>query len=138
MTTTSYPSPRHAQDSGGLHILVVDDDEDMRTLVGAFLEHMGTVACCADAYEALARVQAEPFDVVVLDLVLPGASGADFMERLEATGLNIPVVVVSASDRDGTLSERARTAGAAAVMEKPFDARLLTLNVARATQWVNR
>jgi len=138
MTTTSYRSPRGARDSGGLHILVVDDDPETQTLVAESLATLGTVECCSDAYQALARAQAEPFDVVVLELLLPGASGVDLIERLAATGLHIPVVVVSAGGTEGVLADRARDAGATAVMEKPFDARLLAFNVARATQWVNR
>ena len=138
MTTTSYRSPRNAPGPGGLHILVVDDDPDTRTLVAASLATLGTVECCSDAYQALALVQAGPFDAVVLELLLPGASGVDFMERLAATGLNIPYVVISAGGAEGVLADRARDAGAAAVMDKPFDARLLAFNVAQATQSVDR
>jgi len=137
MTTTSYRSARDAEGSGALHILVVDDDSETRTLVASSLATLGIVECCSDAYQALARVQAEPFDVIVLELLLPGASGADLIERLAATGLNIPVVVVSAGGTEGVLADRAREAGATAVLEKPLDARLLAFNVVRATQWVN-
>jgi CheY-like chemotaxis protein len=136
--TTTYRSPQSPPAPGGLHILVVDDDPETRALFGAALATLGTVECCSDAYQALARVQAEPFDVIVMELLLPGASGVDLIERLAATGLNIPVVVVSAGGTEGVLADRARDAGATAVMEKPFDARLLAFNVARATAWVNR
>lgn len=135
---TTYRTDRDERASAALQILLVDDDSDTRTLVAASLETLGAVECCSDAYQALARVQAEPFDVIVMELLLPGASGVDLIERLAATGLNIPVVVVSAGGTEGVLADRARDAGATAVMEKPFDARLLAFNVARATQWVNR
>jgi two-component system, NtrC family, response regulator HydG len=138
VASTRLERARDSQGSGGLHILVVDDDPETRTLVAASVASLGTVECCSDAYQALALLQAEPFDVVVLELLLPGASGVDFMERLAATSLHIPVVVVSASGTEGVLADRARDAGATAVMEKPLDARLLALNVTRATQWVNR
>lgn len=79
----------------------------------------------SDAYEALTVLDAESVDVIVLDLLLPGASGVDLLERLDARGSRIPTLVVSGAESDHALAEAARLAGACAVMTKPVARRLL-------------
>lgn len=119
---------------GGLRILVVEDDEDLRALYGEFLAELGSVDRCPDAYQALAWLETERYDVVVLDLLLPGANGIDLLERARGKGIHVPVVVVSASGDGSELARRASAAGATVVMEKPFDRRLLAFNVTQVAR----
>jgi len=130
-------TPSTGRRPGGLHILVVDDDPEMLEMLNGSLPGIGRIEQCHDAYQALARLENEPFDVVILELLLPGASGVDLIERLDAAGLKVPVVVLSAGGSEGALADRARRAGARAVMDKPVDRRILAFNIAEATRWVN-
>ena len=114
-------SPGRSRGSGpdALRVLVVDDNPDVRDFLWLLLEEFGSAVLCADADEAMARLEAEPFDVVVMDLVLPGKSGADMLEWMRREGLHTPAVVVSGLS-DGPMVGRVLRAGAVFV-EKPFD-----------------
>jgi CheY-like chemotaxis protein len=130
-TTAGHPSSLDGE-SPGIRILIVEDDEDLRALYSELLADMGRVETCPDAYQALARLEGERFDVIVLDLLLPGASGIELLDRLRAKEIDVPVVVVSGSGDGSELASQAHAAGAAVVMEKPFDRRMLSFNVAQA------
>jgi two-component system phosphate regulon response regulator PhoB len=76
-------------------VLVVDDDEQVRTVVAWQLEAEGfTVAGAADGATALGAVEADPPDLIVLDLSLPRVDGLDVLTRLRRTS-TIPVIVVT-------------------------------------------
>jgi CheY-like chemotaxis protein len=90
-----------------LRLLVVDDDPDMRCLLGEILRPLGAVVAVPDVYQALNAVRYEPVDAIVLDLVFPGASGFDLMERLRTLQMPTPVVVVTGLTSDVAL-RRAR------------------------------
>jgi DNA-binding response OmpR family regulator len=76
-------------------VLVVDDDEQVRTLVTWQLEAEGfSVAGAADGAIALGAVEADPPDLIVLDLSLPRVDGLDVLTRLRRTS-TIPVIVVT-------------------------------------------
>ena len=113
----------------GLQILVVDDDPDMRTLITRVLGDLGTVHGVPDVYQALGWIDAEPVDVMVLDLLLPGASGIELLSRLRRRGRTVPTVVLSGVGGDG-IGQMARDAGADVVLPKPFEADLLRTTVA--------
>ena len=117
-----------------IRILIVDDDEDTRTLLVGLLKDLGKVHAAPDVYQALAYLDAHTVDVVVLDLLLPGANGVVLLERLNETGRRIPVVVVSGVGANNQLSRLARDAGAQAIVTKPFDGLLLRENVLAASQ----
>lgn len=79
-------------------VLVVDDDEDIRALFRCVLELDGfEVACAADGEEALAIGTADRPDFIVLDLMMPRMSGAEFLAEIRDRPAlaNVPVVVCS-------------------------------------------
>ena len=83
--------------------LVVDDDRDIRETVAELLEDQGySVHCAADGREALAWLQEHPreTEVVVLDMMMPGMNGEEFLCEKESTPqlADLPVVVVSAQE----------------------------------------
>lgn len=83
------------------HILVVDDLEANRDLLARRLQHQGhRVHAVADGETALAALRAEGFDLVMLDLMMPGMDGAAVLKLIKADEVlkHIPVVMVSASD----------------------------------------
>ncbi len=66
----------------GAHILVVDDDKRIRALLSRFLMREGYfVSAAANAEEAMARLRDLAFDLIVLDVMMPGESGTSFARR---------------------------------------------------------
>ena len=79
-------------------ILVVEDDDQIAAIVRDGLSRMGyRVELAADGPAALAAVRAQPFDLVVLDLLLPGMDGVEVCRRLRAQG-GPPVIMLTARD----------------------------------------
>jgi CheY-like chemotaxis protein len=103
-------------------VLVADDKESSRELVRTVLEHAGcTVEEAADGREALAKITADPPNLVVLDLHMPGLDGFSVMEllRQDARYTSLPVVALTASAMQGD-RERALAAGFVEYMNKPI------------------
>jgi CheY-like chemotaxis protein len=104
----------------GFRILVVDDEEDVRQLVSRILEDAGfDVAVASDGREAIERLVAEPHDLIVLDIMMPGIDGWEVLghvARMEAP----PSVLVLTGRAYHEVVERAKHEGAAAVLSKPF------------------
>ena len=64
------------------HVLVVDDDDRLRTLLAKYLGDNGFIVTPADgAEEARRRMQSLTFDIIVLDLMMPGETGLEFAEN---------------------------------------------------------
>jgi CheY-like chemotaxis protein len=108
-----------------LSVLYVDDDADIRTIVGMALalDPALTLTEAATGEEALALVS-DGFvpDVAVVDMMMPGINGRVLMERLhrqEATA-HVPVIVITARARAADIAAY-RAAGAIGVITKPFD-----------------
>src|ERR687887_598656 len=79
-------------------ILVVEDDEQIAAIVRDGLSRMGyRVELAADGPAALAAGRAQPFDLVVLDLMLPGMDGVEVCQRLRTWG-GLPVIMLTARD----------------------------------------
>jgi DNA-binding response OmpR family regulator len=96
--------------------LLVDDDVDAAQHLKMHLEsQMGRAVVVPDVYQALARHAEDPFDVVVLEVALPGASGIDLLERLAPA---VPAVVVTWLTSPA-ITARALQAGAHSVHTKP-------------------
>lgn len=103
------------------HVLVVDDEPDLRLLLRINLEVQGhRVSQAGDGAVALTAVAAEAPDVVVLDVMMPVLDGWGVLERLRAGGADLPVIVVSAKD-DPASVRRAFELGADDHLAKPFD-----------------
>ena len=105
-------------------VLVAEDDAAIRKLICAIVRKQGVeVVSASDGAEAIARAQSEPFDALLLDLMMPNENGWQVMQQLTAQQsplLAKTVVITAASDREiGDLPEQAR------VIRKPFDIREL-------------
>src|SRR5450756_1813795 len=78
-------------------ILVVDDTKNIRLLLGKSLELEGyTVKYAIDGKQALAMMQAEPFDLVFLDIKLPEIRGTEVLHRIRDMGITTPVIIITA------------------------------------------
>ena len=79
------------------HILVVDDDKNIRLLFRAELENAGyTVVTASDGAEALEIMDREHIDLVVLDIMMPNMDGYEFTRLLRESQNNLPILMVSA------------------------------------------
>jgi DNA-binding response OmpR family regulator len=106
--------------SPSLRILIVEDHEDLADALRANLRSEGYQASVAsDGRQALAMVRADPPDIVVLDLGIPGLDGLALLSRLRAEGHWCPVLILSARDSDSDKVEGFRL-GADDYVTKPF------------------
>ncbi len=108
-------------------ILVVDDDFLNRTVLSTNLLECGyTVETAEDGRQALEMLEAGPFDVVLLDLLMPEMDGYQVLERMKTDNVlrNIPVIVISSLDEMESVL-RCIEMGATDYLPKPFDSRLL-------------
>jgi two-component system response regulator TctD len=104
-----------------LNLLLVEDDPSMRNTLERALSRRGMrVESCADGRDALARWRAQPPDVVVLDLSLPGLDGLQVLEQARRSQLATPVLILTAR---GTVGDRVigLNSGADDYLPKPFD-----------------
>ncbi len=109
-------------------VLVVDDDPTVSDVVRRYLERDGLdVEVFADGSLALERALAEPPDLLVLDLMLPGLSGLDVCRRLRER-LPVPVIMLTALGEEGD-RVLGLEYGADDYVTKPFSPRELTLRV---------
>jgi len=115
---------------GAAHILLADDNADMRDYVTRLLEDHWTVEVVADGEAALARAQAAPPDLILSDIMMPGLDGYQLLQALRADERTrgIPVIFLSARAGDEARIE-GLSAGADDYLVKPFSARELLARV---------
>ncbi len=112
------------------HILLVDDDDRLRGLLKRYLAGSGFRVTALAAAEAARRaMQGIAFDLLVLDILLPGESGLELSRALAAAGDPTPVLLLTAMD-DPEDRVRGLETGAEDYMVKPFEPRELTLRIA--------
>ncbi len=78
-------------------VLVVDDDADMRMLMGALLEHLGASVSTAGNPDELAAAMDDPVDLILLDLVMPGQAYDDSVAVLVERAVAAPICLLSGS-----------------------------------------
>ena len=113
------------------YVLVVDDDEPVRNFITSLLSEEGySVRSAGDAYQAMDEVSAEAPGLLLLDLMMPGVSGTEFLARLrrDGRGQDLPVILVSAHPR---LREIAQDLHVEAAIPKPFDITSLLQHVSQ-------
>jgi two-component system, OmpR family, phosphate regulon response regulator OmpR len=110
------------------HLLIVDDDKRIRSLLSQFLRSNGyRVTTAESATDARTQMQGIAFDLIVLDVMMPGESGFQFAEKLRATN-DIPILMLTAL---GDVNDRIRgfEIGVDDYLAKPFDPRELLLRI---------
>jgi excisionase family DNA binding protein len=119
--------------SGGPLVLVVDDDPRLREFVRVNLEMEGyAVREAASADEALAALEDQAPELVLLDVVMPGVDGWQMLQRMQERHGSIPVIMFSGKVDEATTAD-AKSRGARAFVGKPFDPQQL---IERAKQLV--
>ena len=121
------------------HILVIDDDEGIRSLLKQFLNENGyLVNTASNALEAKEKISIIQFDLLVLDIMMPGKSGLEFISE-NKNNLNAPIILLTAK---GEASERVEglETGADDYLPKPFEPKELLLrinNILKKTKKIN-
>jgi two-component system, OmpR family, phosphate regulon response regulator OmpR len=115
-------------DDNAAHLLVVDDDTRIRNLLSQFLqEHGYRVTVAATAAEARRKLESLDFDLLVLDVMMPGETGVELTKSLRETR-KVPILMLTALfETDARII--GLEAGADDYLAKPFDPRELLLRI---------
>lgn len=136
MTINTKPAKR---------VLIVDDQQRvldvLREILASFRhKHAYEITTAQSVADTLATVQREPFDLILLDMVMPGIGdpmlrrqGLDLMKRIRDFGVTAPVLMMS-GDWDSRREADALIEGAIGFLHKPFDVRELDRLVANAIE----
>ena len=125
-TTPSNTKPPLADDAS--HLLIVDDDTRIRSLLSQFLKTNGyRVTTAESAAEARHKMEGLSFDLIVLDVMMPGENGFQFAEKLRLTS-SVPILMLTAL---ADINDRIRgfEIGVDDYLSKPFDPRELLLRI---------
>lgn len=125
-----HPSWSQPKADSSLHILLADDDTDMRQLLALTLQSEGyEVMQCVDGLELLAQLKAAcvpnaPYhlDLIISDVRMPGMSGLDVLRHLHNCNDLPPILLITAFGDEQTHTQ-ARQLGAVASIDKPFEIR---------------
>ena len=105
--------------SSNLSVLVVDDDPMVRDLMCQWLRNAGCdVDLASDGHQVLDMVKASRYDIVFLDLMMPGMNGVDALREIKGYSEDINVVIVT-SYFDGSMMQQALDLGPTTMIKKP-------------------
>jgi DNA-binding NtrC family response regulator len=116
-------------------VLIIDDEAEIRESLQTLLELEGfVVETATSGEEGLQRVGEHPFDLILLDLALPGRDGMEILAEIRAHDAQLPVIMITAY---GTVENavRAMQSGAANFVQKPWDNEKLVADVRAAVGW---
>ncbi len=100
---------------------MIDDDQSVRTALSRLLRSANFKAEAFSSPEEFLKDPRQNKDACILvDIRMPGSTGFDLQQKLTSNGINIPTIVISASD-DALIREHARQLGAVAFFRKPVD-----------------
>ena len=123
----------HLAMTGG-RILIVDDDRMTRVLYSRSLSRLGyAVACASSGVEALEFLDAQTFDIVLLDIVMPKMSGIQTLETINALPLrHRPRIFMLSAAENAKTRDRCLELGARRVLQKPVTADVLRAEMRNA------
>tara|TARA_A100001011_G_scaffold394589_1_gene487336 strand:- start:1602 stop:2279 length:678 start_codon:yes stop_codon:yes gene_type:complete len=110
------------------HILVVDDDEGIRSLVKKYLnENKYLITTANSAEDASKKIEIIKFDIIILDIMMPGKSGLEFIQ-VNKDNLDTPIILLTAKGQADERVEGLET-GADDYLSKPFEPKELLLRI---------
>ena len=110
------------------HILVIDDDKGIRELVKEYLNENNFITSTAkDAIEAKEKISLIKFDLIILDIMMPGKSGLEFLKE-NKSHLDTPIILLTAKGEAINRIEGLET-GADDYLSKPFEPKELILRI---------
>ncbi len=112
-----------------IKILIVEDDRELNRTVCSFLNNNGYDAVgCLNANEAYDKLYESTFDLIISDIMMPGADGFEFAESIRDTDKEIPILFMSARD-DIVAKQKGFRIGVDDYMVKPVDLEELVLRI---------
>jgi two-component system NtrC family sensor kinase len=126
-------APPEFQDERERRILIVDDEESVRTLFSIFLSENYICTTASSADDALALLAAEPYALVLSDVMMPGRNGVELLREITARYPDTVVVMCSGIDRTQRVLDAVRL-GAYDYLVKPCDLDVLAMTVERALE----
>lgn len=110
------------------HIMVVDDEVNIREIVSAYLKKEGyLVRCASDGCQALKIFEQEPIDLIILDLMMPKVCGDEVCRQIRRKS-NVPIIMLTAKVEDDDVIAGIK-GGADDYVRKPFSVRELIVRV---------
>ena len=110
------------------HILVVDDDNRIRELVKEYLEENNFIVTTAtDAFDAKRKLDIIKFDILILDIMMPGESGLSLAQKIKQS-ISVPIILLTAK-RESDDRIRGLELGADDYLGKPFEPKELLLRI---------
>ena len=101
-------------------ILIVEDDEEMRSLLKEFLEEEGfETECARNGSDALREIVKKPFDLIVTDIEMPGLTGLDILPEMKKLRPGASIIVMT-SFANEEVCRRSLEKGASGYLEKPI------------------
>lgn len=127
---TPEPDTDRSRGLRQLKVLVVEDEEPMRTLISRMLARMNVakVVEAANGPQGLERVEAHPIDLIICDWNMPEMSGMEFFDRVHATNPELPFLMVTGRS-DASSIVAAKKAGVSAYIVKPISQRELKAKI---------
>jgi CheY-like chemotaxis protein len=103
-----------------VRIMIIDDDEEMRSLLKDFFEEEGfETDSASNGVDALRTLSKDHFDLVITDIRMPGLTGLDILPRIRRLKPEIPIIVMTAYASDD-VRRRSLSGGATTYLEKPI------------------
>src|SRR6266702_6978843 len=117
-----------------LNILLVEDDKDLAIFIREGLEDEScTVRVCHDGASGLRQAEIHAFDIILLDVMLPGLNGFDVTRRLRLQKVRTPILLLTARDAPEDIV-KGLDAGADDYLTKPFDFEVLLARIRARTR----
>ncbi len=102
-------------------VLLIDDDDEMAAFVsGALVERGHAVTRLGNARHAVEMLQAETFNLLITDIVMPEKNGLELITELRKVGIDLPILAMSGAAESALFLRMARHLGAIEVLYKPF------------------
>lgn len=130
-TSKTNPAPQPA--AHRLRLLVIEDDPPVREACLAVASSMGYDTAVADSIASAQQVLKQPFDVVLLDLKLPGGNGLSLLDEIQARHPSVVVIIMTAYATVNSAVEALRV-GAGDYLSKPFTLEELSATLERAAE----
>lgn len=118
-TASVHLIEQHLENPVAIRVLIVEDDEAILEVATLALSRYMDVETAADGHQARSRVESARYDLVVLDVMLPGISGEKVFELIRTISPETAIVVVTAFDTE-KIESHFTLGGAAAYIQKPF------------------
>lgn len=131
ISPTSEQEPHAEAEAPAIHLLVVDDDEDVRTALETYFEAQGyEVSSAADGRTAMRLIEEHrsTYDLILLDVMLPQKNGFEVLEETQQMGLTVPVLMMSGRGNQEDIL-KGFGLGAHDYIVKPFNAEELVARV---------